>query len=206
MKRIIACVWMVAVLSASYGQALKLKKGYGGILSVGARSSIGLVNDGNWQQPAFGAGAQFRLRFSERVNSDWFFDYLTADLKDYAWRTDYHIGWSVIYYLTKNPSPRFQPYVLAGHCFENLKFTDNHDPSHRANRWSASVQAGAGVHYNITPRFDLSLVAQYMLHMGTKLTAEAPEGEAVFTKHSGFGFQDHVLLHLSINYKIADLW
>lgn len=191
---------------ATKGQELNLKNTQIGTLSLGARSSIGLVNDGKWQKTAFGTGGQFRIRFSEKVNTDWFIDYLTADLENYAWRADCHIGWSVIYYLSKKSDPSVQPYILAGHCFEYLKFTDNIDAKNYAERWSASVQGGAGVQFNITPRLNLSLVGQYMMHIGTKITAARVDNLTVFTKTSGYGIQDHILLHISINYKIMNLW
>ena len=187
-------------------QELKMKGSDAGTFSLGVRSCIGIVNDGKWQKTAFGAGGQFRIRFSDRVNSDWFLDFLTADLEDYAWRTDVHIGWSVLYYLTRKPDAVVQPYILAGHCFEYLKFTDNKDWNNNSVRYSASIQGGAGVSFNITKRFDISVVAQYMIHIGTKLTAAKVNDAAVFTKSSGIGTQDHVLLHISLNYKIADLW
>lgn len=177
-----------------------------GALSLGARTSYSLVNDGKWQKPAFGAGGQFRLRFSDRVNSEWFLDYLTADLADYGWRADTHIGWSMMYYLLRNPHPTVQPYILAGHCFEYLKFSANNQPSNFAERYSASAQAGIGTHFNITNKFDISLTAQYMIHFGTKIIASNAENVVTFTKVKGSGIHDHVLFNISLNYKIADLW
>jgi len=194
------------VFVSAQAQPLKQKNTPAGIFSLGARTCIGLVNDGQWQRTAFGTGGQFRLQFSDRVNTEWFADHLKADLSDYAWRADTHIGWSVMYYLTKKPQPLVRPYVLAGHCFEYLKFTDNNDGSNFAERWSASVQGGAGAQLNISPRLDLSLAAQYMLHLGTKIKPANTEGVTTFSKSEGLGIHDHILLHLSINYKIADLW
>lgn len=205
MRTILIILTVVFFLPAR-AQELKIKKTPSGIFSLGARSSIGLVNDGQWQQTAFGSGGQFRIQFSDRVNTEWFADHLKADLSDYAWRADTHIGWSVMYYLAKNPEAIVRPYILAGHCFEYLKFTDNRDRSNYAERWSASIQGGAGTHFNITKRFDISLAAQYMLHLGTKITASNSEGVTSFTKAKGAGIHDHILLHVSINYKIADLW
>lgn len=187
-------------------QEFHIKGRDAGTFSLGARSSIGLVNDGKWQRTAFGTGGQFRIRFSDRVNSDWFMDYLTADLDNYAWRADLHIGWSVLYYLSKRTDPFIQPYLLAGHCFEYLKLTDNTNTSNFAERWSGSVQGGLGTSINLTDRFDVSLVAQYMIHFGTRITPSNTEGVTTFTKHNGSGIADHVLLHISLNYKIADLW
>ncbi len=205
MKPIIFILALIIPLNASC-QELKIKNSRAGIFSLGVRSSIGLVNDGKWQKTAFGTGGQFRIRFSDKVNTDWFIDYLTADLDNYAWRADCHIGWSVIYYLSKKPNPFLQPYILAGHCFEYLKFTDNDNPSIYAERFSASIQGGAGIQLNITERLDLSLVAQYMMHIGTKITASNAENITTFTKSSGLGIQDHILIHLSLNFKITDLW
>ncbi len=204
--RTLLTIIMVAMLLPVNAQELRMKKSRSGIFSLGARASYGLVNDGKWQKPAFGSGAQFRLQFSDRVNTEWFLDHLTADLSDFGWRADTHIGWSVMYYLTKNPQPIVQPYILAGHCFEYLKFTDDVIASNFAERWSASVQGGVGTHLNITKRFDISATAQYMVHFGTRIIASHDELGTTFTKEKGSGIHDHILLHVSLYYKIADLW
>ena len=70
----------------------------GGMLSLGLRSSLSLFNEETNEMSGKGVGGQFRLRFAEDLNSEWFFDYLTSDILNYAFRTDYHIGWSVMYY------------------------------------------------------------------------------------------------------------
>lgn len=187
-------------------QDLNLKKNRGGIISLGGRNSIGIVNDGKWRKPGFGTGGHFRLQFSDRVNSEWFIEYLTANISDYAWKADTHIGWSVLYYLTNKPEAVIQPYLLAGHCFEHLKYTDNFNSKNFAERWSASLQGGVGTHFNITRRFDISLVAHYMIHLGTKIFTSNVEKTTTFTKKKGAGIHDHILLNISLNYKIADLW
>ncbi|PLW95157.1 MAG: hypothetical protein C0592_00700 [Marinilabiliales bacterium] len=175
-----------------------------GTLSFGVRSSWGLVYEGDWQRMAFGSGAQFRLQFSDKVNSDWFLDYLHGDLEDYGKRTDIHIGWSVLYY-PLNKKGFVQPYILAGHCFEFLTISENMNAVNKVQRTSASIQAGAGMHFHLSPRFDLSLETQYMMHFG-------PDIETVsllpveFVKEEGLALQDHLLFHFSINYSVADLW
>jgi hypothetical protein len=204
--RNILIILLVASLLPVNAQELRMKNSRAGILSLGVRASYGLVNDGKWQRPAFGSGAQFRLQFSDRVNTEWFLDHLTADLSDFGWRADTHIGWSVMYYLTKNPLPKVQPYLLAGHCFEYLRFTDNASSANFAERWSASVQAGVGTHFKITKRFDISATAQYMVHFGTKIFASHDNDVTTFAVKKGAGIHDHILLHISLNYKIADLW
>jgi len=174
-----------------------------GQISVGVRSSWGLVYEHEWNRAAFGSGAQFRLRFSEKVNSDWFIDYLQGDLADIAKRTDVHIGWSVLYY-PLNKKTILQPYLLAGHCFELLRISENTNDANFVTRKSASVQAGAGVHLHLTPRADISFVAQYMIHFGTNINVT--DNPVTFTKPGGIALQDHILLHVSFNYQIADLW
>jgi len=174
-----------------------------GQLSVGVRSSWGLVYEHDWNRVAFGSGAQFRLRFSEKVNSDWFIDYLQGDLDDIAKRTDVHIGWSVLYY-PFNKQTILQPYLLAGHCFELLRISENTNDENFVVRKSASVQAGAGVHLHLTPKADISFVTQYMIHFGTNI--DVTDNPVVFSKPGGIALQDHVLLHFSLNYQIADLW
>lgn len=189
------------------GQGMLTKNSDAGIFSLGVRSAVGMVNDGKWQTPAFGTGGQFRLKFADRVNSEWFADFLTADLADFGNRTDIHIGWSVMYYLLNKPYSFFEPYVLAGHCFEYLKFSDNRDEHNFAERWSSSIQGGVGTQINLSSSVNVSLSAQYMLHFGTKIAYIKEGNNSIqFLKSKNSGIHDHILIALSINYKIADLW
>ena len=175
-----------------------------GTLSFGVRSSWGLVYEGDWQRMAFGSGAQARLQFSDKVNSDWFLDYLHSDLEDFGKRTDIHIGWSVLYY-PMNKKGFIEPYILAGHCFEFLTIAENTNPDNKVQRTSASIQAGTGVHFHLTPRCDLSLETQYMMHFGPNIEAVSLT-PVEFVKEKGLTLQDHLLFHFSINYSVADLW
>ena len=67
-----------------------------------------------------GIGGQFRLQLGKRLNTEWYFDYLTSEVGDFAQRNDYHIGWSVMYYPGKHVdfSRLLQPYLILGHCFD----------------------------------------------------------------------------------------
>lgn len=189
-----------------FAQDLKVKNTQGGLFSLGTRTTVSAFNGHDNESPGFGIGGQFRLQFADRVNSDWFFDYITSDIGDLASRTDYHIGWSVLYYLTEEPNTRLRPYILAGHCFDYTEFQDNSNFTVRKTRLSSAVQAGAGVHYNLTPRLDLSFVTQYMLHLGNEIHADVHGGQLEFHEYDGTSFEGHLLFHLSINYKITDLW
>lgn len=202
----ILLILLVFVPTILFSQELKVKNSRSGLLSLGVRSTVSAFNGHEDESPGFGIGGQFRLQFADRVNSDWFFDYITSDVSDVATRTDYHIGWSVLYYLTKEPATRLRPYLLAGHCFDYTIFQDNANFTLRKERFSSAVQAGAGVHFNLSPRLDLSFVTQYMLHLGNEIHAEVHEGQLEFHEEEGSSFEGHLLFHLSINYKIADLW
>lgn len=193
-------------LGVSFAQELNLKGDRGGLFSLGTRTTYSMFNGHVDESNGIGVGGQFRLQFADRVNSDWFFDHLQSNIGTYASRTDYHIGWSVLFYPIDMPQARFQPYVLAGHCFDYTRLVDNSDRLNTTERWSSAVQGGLGVHCNLTDRLDLSLVGQYMLHLGNEVGAHYHNGMVDFHEETGTSMEGHLLLHLSLNYKIADLW
>ena len=83
--------------------------------SLGVRSTFSAFSDdGN----GLGTGGQFRIRFTDRVNSDWFGDYIVINQNNQIKSEYLHIGWSVLFCPCVSPFGRFQPYVLAGHCFD----------------------------------------------------------------------------------------
>lgn len=114
-----------------------------GMFSLGVRTTHNsFSHDGN----GIGTGGHFRIQLSERINTEWFADYISAG--DELIRSNYvHIGWSVIYYpfhIIRIPkffqrTPRalemreapyanlryskyaLQPFVSAGHCFDYNK-------------------------------------------------------------------------------------
>jgi len=193
-----------------------------GMLSLGGRTTVSLFNDHKNEMTGTGVGGQFRLRFSDAVNTDWFFDYITSDILNYAHRTDYHIGWSVLFYpinhlayfhQPKDFKPKFRPYILAGHCFDYSKIEAKDgisplDGALYAERWSSAVQAGIGTHLELTPRFDISLTGQYMIHLGNHIETDFDftSGTLSFHEHKGASLAGHLLVTLSFNYKIARLW
>lgn len=190
-----------------FAQELPLKgESRGGIFSLGMRTTLSTFNGHHNESNGLGLGGQFRLQFANRVNSDWFFDYIRSDIGDYATRTDYHIGWSVLYYPFNYNNALVQPYILAGHCFDKTDMFENGNRSNNVTRWSSAAQAGLGVHFNITPRFDISVVSQYMLHLGNEVHAHLHNGVVEFHEKTGSSMEGHLLFHVGINYKIADLW
>jgi hypothetical protein len=177
--------------------------------SLGLRNSVSTFDhDGT----GLGTGGQFRIQLGERVNTDWYADYITISSND-QFRSEYvHIGWSVLFYPLKDQMyPRLlQPYILAGHCFDYNKKTLIEDESISKDRWGSAVQAGLGTHFNISERFDVSATVQYMVHLTKEIELEQlhehephsaePEG------HQGPTYEGHMLASISLNYKIFRLW
>lgn len=205
-KIIIACFSSVTFLS--FSQPLRIKNNESGILSLGVRTTISLFNDSETSNFGTGTGGQFRLQLAERINTDWFFDYLTADVKGIAHRTDYHIGWSVLFYPYLKEKQLFKPYILAGHCFDYSKITENANRNNFAERWSSAVQMGLGTHINLSQRLDFSVMGQYMIHLGNHIHPEVVNNQLVYTNdhHHGASLEGHLLITLGIHYKIIDLW
>lgn len=165
--------------------------------------------------PALGTGGQFRLQFFDFLSTEWFADWITMDLKGAGTRQNAHIGWSVLFYLNKNK--RFNPYFIAGHCFDFAQVTPLGTSyidrsSEKISRWSSAVQAGLGAHYFLTERFNCTLSAQYMLHLGEHLEYDlSPTGNGYYlntnpSTQEEVGVEGHVLLTFSLNYRIGDLW
>jgi hypothetical protein len=95
MKKAIFLLVLV-LIAMSYkvrGQENPPSSGNSGLVTLGFRSSISMFNDGNWNSVGTGAGGQFRIRLSEQINTEWFYDYLTANADYFTHRTDEHIGW-----------------------------------------------------------------------------------------------------------------
>lgn len=201
---------MLLLGNIALAQPLELKKDQSGIFSLGVRSTVSAFNDHEYGNTGFGYGGQFRIQFADRVNSEWYLDYLTGpikfDDKVYGHRTDYHIGWSVAYYFTDKLAPPIKPYAVVGHCFDRTELRSNGDSGEFMKKGSSAIQAGAGVHFNLSERLDLTLVGQYMFHLGEDVHADLHDGALEFHREKGAGLEGHMLFNLSINYKIADLW
>lgn len=161
-----------------------------------------------------GIGGQFRIRMSDRVNTEWFADFITENIDDDAIRHDYHIGWSVIFYPLNTINKKVNPYILAGHCFDYTKIKPSDDYYMTdVSRLSAATQIGIGTHFNISERLNLSLSSQYMLHLGPDIHVEIHDENGIKELHidkdgheESFSLEGHILFTISINYKLANLW
>ena len=215
MKKLISlCSLLSAFCLSSAQDAPDLSK-ESGKLMLGMRSTMSTFSDDNAN--GMGVGGQFRLKLGSKMNSDWYLDYITTDIGGLAKRTDYHIGWSVLYYPFNNQikKGKLTPYILAGHCFDWTGVKKNSFTSatflNEAHRFSSAVQCGLGAHYNLSDNFDVSLTTQYMLHLGNDIHATVFDSEItgqkdVLIEKGDLGLEGHLLINLSLNVYIADLW
>lgn len=177
-----------------------------GTTSVGTRNTFSMFNHD--PGTGIGIGGQYRIQLSNRINTEWYFDYISSKNKTYTNKNDYHIGWSVMYYPgnTVDFSKLLQPYIVAGHCFDYGKVWEQKDKTNYAERWTMATQAGLGTHINITRFFDCSLSAQYMLHFGKGIETSINK-ETVYIEKQNYSSTDgHFLCTISFNYKLFHLW
>ena len=180
----------------------------GGLLSFGARTGISIFSAAP-KYIGIGSGGSIRLQFLDRLNTEWFGDYITSALYNKVHRVDAHIGWNVMFYLI-NPrgfTRKFTPFIAAGHCFDYTGLKLNGENQQLHSKWTAAVQVSAGCHYNITPRFDISLSTLYVLHLGKDLDPSLnPDGTVTISDSKEAGWEGHFMVILSAHYKIAQLW
>ena len=207
MKNKIIIVAIILLQLQTYGQEKKIEKNLdnGGWVSIGARSTLSLFDSDG---VGLGTGGQFRIQMSNRVNTDWFADYISINVNNQVRSDYYHIGWSVLYYpFEQMQYPKLiQPYIIAGHCFDYNKKTAMNDPSITKDRWGSAVQAGIGTHFNITDRFDISLTCQYMIHLTKELEAETEGSSIEIVQQKNTALEGHLLTTISLNYKLFKLW
>lgn len=176
-----------------------------GWFSLGGRSTLSAFDaDG----VGLGTGGQVRVQLGNRVNTDWFGDYISINIADKVRSEYYHIGWSVLFYpFEKLQFPKIiQPYILAGHCFDYNVKTIIREPSLSLNRWGSAVQAGLGTHFNLSERFDVSLTCQYMIHLTHEIDAQISGENVVLVENKSSSLEGHLLTTVSINYKLFRIW
>src|SRR5690349_620010 len=134
-KIILSAIIMLAAFTVQAQQTEKTEKA-AGKFSLGTRTTISLFNGDDDATPGIGLGGQFRLQFSNKLNSEWFADFITSSIGDLASRNDYHIGWSLMFYpgATVDFSKLLQPYILAGHCFDYTRVEADNNPGNFGDR------------------------------------------------------------------------
>lgn len=197
------------LLSANFylsAQTIDFKENLSGTFSLGTRNTISIFNDDD--AIGKGIGGQFRIQIGPKMNSEWYFDYITSKTGSFTYRNDYHIGWSVMLYSKNNYQfdRLLQPYLVAGHCFDYYKVTEQNNKSNSVDRLSMAMQAGLGTLINITQKLDCSLSGQYMLHFGKDIETTVNGDEVVIEKQNFSQPDGHLLITLSFNYKFFKLW
>ncbi len=180
-------------------------------MELGMRNTLSLFGDAGYT--GFGVGGHFRIKLGNRLNTEWFADYIKTDIGGLGMRTDGHIGWSVMYYPFCNNTTKghFTPYILAGHCFDytQVKQYGLYYTSSPQERWSSAVHAGLGAHYWLSDRFNLSLAGQYMIHLGKDINTNVNTyngKEEISIQKGEVGLEGHLLVSLSVNVLVGKLW
>jgi hypothetical protein len=201
-QKIILLFFNLFFLCAVAQTAEAPKKNNAGMFTLGARSTVSAFSN---EGAGIGTGGCFKIQLANQVNTDWFADYINITIKDKVRSEYYHIGWSVLFYPMKDVK-KVQPFVLAGHCFDYNKVTLINSPSVTADRWGSAVQAGFGAHFNLTDRFDITLMSQYMVHLSTTLETEIGEDYVTIAEEKSTTLHGHLLTTVGLNYKIGKLW
>lgn len=182
----------------------------GGDFELGMRSSGSFFNDAGGI--GMGIGGQFRLKIIKRINTEWYADFFSVNVGDIATRKDMHIGWSVMIYPfnADKVKGKFTPYIIAGHCFDGARVYENNNPSNEGKKYSTAVQMGVGTSYNLTDNFDITLVCQYMNHLGghmhCRIEGEGASRYLTIDQSNTVDFEGHLLVSLSLNVRLFDLW
>lgn len=204
-KNTLAALLLLAVSCAAAQDKTEALIGPG-TFSLGTRNTLSLFNDD--ESAGKGIGGQFRLQLGNRLNTEWYFDYITSKNGSYTYRNDYHIGWSVMLYPGSNFdfARLLQPYLIVGHCFDYSKVTEQGNKANNAHRLSMATQAGLGTHLNINRRLDCSLSGQYMLHFGKEIETTVSGHQVLIEKKEFTHPHGHLLVTLSFNYKFTRFW
>lgn len=178
-----------------------------GKLQLGVRSIFSSFTDDGYN--GFGTGGHFRLKLGNRLNTEWFADYIKTNIASLAMRTDYHIGWAVLYYPLNNEirAGKLTPYIMAGHCFDRTEVLRMDSEDKPAGILSSAVSSGLGTHFNITDNFDISLSVLYMMHLGNEIHVAVPQTDGpVEIEEEDAHLGGHLLVSLSLNVYVCDLW
>ncbi|HXC04472.1 MAG TPA: outer membrane beta-barrel protein [Bacteroidia bacterium] len=182
-----------------------------GRFMVGLRTTVSAFSDAG--HFGFGSGAQVRIQFGPKVNSEWYYDHISTDIDGLGRRVDEHIGWSVMFYALGQhlEKGKFSPYVEAGNCFDYTGVKSNSSASSWVSRGSAAVHLGLGTHYNLSEKADITLKAQYMIHLGLDINETEQTNETTGVRYLDItkgneGLNGHLLMTCSVNFYFGRLW
>ncbi len=183
---------------------MKVKYTKAGIFSLGMRLPFGFASSPGVLNVAQGLGIESRIQLGKHYNSEYYGDYLLSKFGDSAVRSTGHIGASFLLY-PQDKLRRVQPFVFVGPDANFEKIRQQTNAANAASRWNFAAHAGLGMHLNVSWRSDITLSSAYMLHFGKKIDIQSLEDESVFLTQ-GNGIDGHLLLTISMNFKIVGLW
>ncbi len=203
--KVILLLPLFALLLSTTGQA-QGRKLEAGQFGLGMRNAMNFWGENDML--GFGAGGQFKLAFSPRVNTDWFADVISSSGEFDSYRKDYHIGWGVQFALAKEGfgSHMFVPYIMAGQCFD-LTRVGVRGGEETPLIFSAAVQGGAGVSSFVHKAVELNLQLQYMMHLTQHVHLEMDDHGHTHTEvEKGASASGHLLGTFSFTVYFLRLW
>lgn len=206
MKKYFLLILITLILFSSYSQS------DAGNVSIGLRSTLSLFDHDADAKIGYGAGGQFRVQILDRLNTEWFLDYLQQDLGNIAYRKDIHIGWSLMFYpwLLKDKTKLqvIKPYFVAGHCFDWSELTIKDYRKISERKFGSAIQFGIGTHINISKRLDFTVLSQYMIHLGKDIQLSYDETNHThsISKENHTDAYGHLLITMGVNYRLFKLW
>jgi hypothetical protein len=204
-RRVMPMLIVLLVMLPAFGQAQENRLA-AGRFGLGMRNAFNLW--GGNKMFGTGAGGQFKLAFSPRVNTDFFADIIDSKGEYNSFRKDYHIGWGVQFALAKQGfgSHKIVPYVMAGQCFDLTKVGVVYETASPLV-FSAAVQGGAGISSFVHRNVELNLQAQYMMHMTQHVHLNFDEsGSASYDVEKGASAEGHFLTTFSVTFYFLSIW
>ena len=183
-----------------------------GSLSMGTRNTISMFSAEGKTYWGMSVGGQLRMRIHDKLNSDWFGDYVTTNVGNLAARTDFHGGVSMMPYTFGTPRiMKATFYPLAGFCIDYTRFNvtsgiTQADEPRMLERYSFAIQLGGGMQIPLSQKFDFTTTAHYMLHSGSDVHMHINNQNVLLSLHKGFQLEGHFLFSFSVNYKLFNIW
>src|SRR6185436_6112729 len=137
-------------------EPLKIKHSPMGIFSTGLISFAEMPDIKEAAQWYAGVGGQAQLQLSRSFSSEWSFGLARGKVNNWVSKTDLHLKGTIVFYPTKKLT-RVQPYLLVGPIVLYSQMNDLVNTQSHLGRWAPGVVIGIATHFNITPRFDISL-------------------------------------------------
>ncbi|MCS6990547.1 MAG: hypothetical protein NZL95_01640 [Chitinophagales bacterium] len=176
-----------------------------GVFAAGIRTAAGLTLTDSTLNLAQGVGLQARLLVLQRLNTEWYVEWLRGGFSDEAFRTDLHLGFNILGYFQRRLQ-RVAPFLMTGFAADALTLNNRLEARHRTTSWTTAVLGAIGFHINLTWRSDLTIAVAYQHHLVHQALLQTAEGILAQVPRSGRTGDGHLLVQLSMNYKITDLW